>query len=534
MKPKVLLTAVMCGILSCGTAVAQSSADYSIVPMPKQVVKTTKKPFVLSSSSVIVYPKNDADLQRNAEFLSQYIKEVTGIAVAVTSERTKNAIYLLLEKKIKNEEGYSISITDKSIVVAGKTPKGIFYGIQTLRKSLPIEQNMKEVSFPAGMIKDAPRFGYRGCMLDCGRHYFSVPFIKKYIDILAMHNMNVFHWHLTEDQGWRIEIKKYPKLTQIGAIRDETVIGRNSDVSDGKPYGGFYTQEQAKEIVKYAADRYISVIPEIDMPGHMLGALAAYPELGCTGGPYKVGTKWGVFEDVLCLGNEKTYQFCEDVLSEIMDIFPSKIIGIGGDEAPHVRWEKCPKCQKVMEEQNLTAKKLQGYFTNRIEKFINSKGRSIIGWDEILDGDINKSAMVMCWRGVEPGIKAAKLGHDVVMSPTTYAYFDYYQTDQRNNEPLLIGGNLPIEKTYSYEPLPDDLPAEARQHIIGVQCNLWTEYIDNDNLAQYQVLPRLAAISEIQWANKKKNFEEFKQRVTRLAKLYDKYNYVYAKHIWKK
>ena len=219
------------------------------------------------------------------------IKEVTGIAVAVTSERTKNAIYLLLDKKIKNEEGYSISITDKSIVVAGKTPKGIFYGIQTLRKSLPIEQNMKEVSFPAGMIKDAPRFGYRGCMLDCGRHYFSVPFIKKYIDILAMHNMNVFHWHLTEDQGWRIEIKKYPKLTQIGAIRDETVIGRNSDVSDGKPYGGFYTQEQAKEIVKYAADRYISVIPEIDMPGHMLGALAAYPELGCTGGPYKVGTK---------------------------------------------------------------------------------------------------------------------------------------------------------------------------------------------------------------------------------------------------
>lgn len=317
-------------------------------------------------------------------------------------------------------------------------------------------------------------------------------------------------------------------------MRSETVLGHNSDVYDGVPYGGFYTQDQAREIVKYAADRYITVIPEIDMPGHMIAALASYPELGCTGGPYKVQTSWGVFNDVLCLGNEKTYQFCQDVLGELMDIFPSKLINIGGDESPRVRWEKCPKCQKVMKDHNITVNKLQGYFTNRIEKFVNSKGRSIIGWDEILDGDINKSATVMCWRGVEPGIKAAKLGHDVVMSPTTYAYFDYYQTDKRDSEPLLIGGNLPVEKTYNFDPLPDTLSVDARKHIIGVQANLWTEYIAYPNLAEYQLLPRLAAISEIQWSDKKKDFPEFKERLTRFVRLYDLYDYVYAKHLWKK
>lgn len=535
MKSKLLLTTALCSMLFLSSSAHhEKTADYRIIPAPQQLVTTTKKPFVFNTSSAIVYTKNNADLKRNAEFLAQYIQEVTGITTKVTCQKTKKAITLLIDKKINQDEGYTITVTDKGIVVAGKTAKGVFYGIQTLRKSLPTEKNISEITFPAAVIKDAPRFGYRGCMLDCGRHFFSVDFIKKYIDMLALHNMNVFHWHLTEDQGWRIEIKKYPKLTEIGSVRAETVIGRNSGVYNGVPYGGYYTQAQAREIVQYAADRYITVIPEIDMPGHMLAALAAYPDMGCTGGPYKVGTMWGVFEDVLCLGNEKTYQFCKDVLSEIMDIFPSKIIGIGGDEAPHVRWEKCPKCQKVMSEQGLTAKKLQGYFTNRIEKFINSKGRKIIGWDEILDGDINKSAMVMSWRGVEPGVKAAQKGHDVVMTPTTYAYFDYYQTDKRDNEPLLIGGNLPIEKTYSYEPLPADLPTEAKQHIIGVQCNLWTEYIPYPNLAEYQLLPRLAVVSEIQWANKKKDFTEFKQRLTRFVKLYDTYHYVYAKHVWNK
>ena len=534
MKTKMITLLLVCGMMSFFSASAQNVADYQIVPMPKELSLTTKKPFVLSASTCIYSPAGDMDLQRNAQYLSAYIRETTGLQLNCVTKKTKQAISLAIDSKIKNDEGYVLSVTPQGVTVAGKTARGVFYGLQTLRKSLPVANNLTEVMLPAVVIKDAPRFGYRGGMLDCGRHFFSIDFVKKYIDLLALHNMNVFHWHLTEDQGWRIEIKKYPELTKIGSIRKETVVGRNSGVCDGVPYGGYYTQEQAREIVKYAADRYITVIPEIDMPGHMLAAMAAYPELGCTGGPYEVAKTWGVFEDVLCLGNEKTYQFCEDVLAELMDIFPSKYINIGGDEAPHVRWEKCPKCQRVMQAQGLTAKKLQGYFTNRIEKFINSKGRRLIGWDEILDGDINQSATVMSWRGVEPGIKAAMTGHDVVMSPTTYAYFDYYQTDKTFNEPLLIGGNLPIEKTYSFEPLPDSLSAEALEHIIGVQCNLWTEYIPYPNLAEYQLLPRMAAIAEIQWSEHKKDFPEFKNRLTRLTKFYDLYNYDYAKHLWNK
>ena len=534
MKVKLLMLALFLSGLSNQSVTASSVADYKVVPMPREITTTAKKDFMLTAATPIVYPEGNADLKRNAEFLAQYIREVTGIQVSTTTSKSKNAITLSLNKKMKEDEGYVITVTNKGITVTGKTPNGIFYGIQTLRKSLPTEKTDSQITFPGVVIKDAPRFGYRGGMLDCGRHFFPLDFVKKYIDLLALHNMNVFHWHLSEDQGWRIEIKKYPKLTEVGSVRSETVIGHNSDVYDGVPHGGFYTQDQAREIVKYAADRYITVIPEIDMPGHMLAAMASYPELGCTGGPYKVQTSWGVFDDVLCLGNEKTYQFCQDVLGELIDIFPSKLINIGGDESPRVRWEKCPKCQKVMKDHNLPVKKLQGYFTNRIEKFVNSKGRSIIGWDEILDGDINQSATVMSWRGVAPGIKAAKRGHDVVMSPTTYAYFDYYQTDKKASEPLLIGGNLPIEKTYSFDPLPDTLSVDVRNHIIGVQANLWTEYIAYPNLAEYQLLPRLAAISEIQWSDKKKDFPEFKERLTRFVRFYDLYDYVYAKHLWKK
>lgn len=534
MKIKFFALALLCGMQSVMLTAQNLTANYQVVPIPHEIATTNKKSFTLSSSTSVVYTAGNDEMQRNASFLSQYIKEVTGINTAITSGKTKNAISLMLDKKIKEEEGYVITVSDKGVTISGKTPKGVFYGIQTLRKSLPIGKNLSEVVLPAVIIRDAPRFGYRGGMLDCCRHFFSLDFVKKYIDLLAMHNMNVFHWHLSEDQGWRIEIKKYPRLTEIGSMRSETVIGRNSGVFDGVPHGGYYTQEQAREIVKYAADRYITVIPEIDMPGHMLAALAAYPELGCTGGPYEVEKTWGVFDDVLCLGNEKTYQFCENVLSEIMDIFPSKMINIGGDESPRVRWEKCPKCQATMKELNVPVEKLQGEFTNRIEKFVISKGRSIVGWDEILEGDINKSATVMSWRGVEPGIYAAKSGHNVIMSPTTYAYFDYYQTDKRENEPIFIGGNLPIEKTYSFEPQPDSLSAEVKNRIIGVQCNLWTEYIAYPKLAEYQLLPRFAAISEIQWSDAdKKNFADFKERLTRLTGYYDLYNYVYAKHLWK-
>ena len=513
-------------------------ADYNVIPLPQEVTLTQKGAFVLTGATPIVYPEGDEQLKNDAQFLSDYIADVTALRLTTTSAKVKNAITLRLNKKVQSKEGYVITVDKKGVVIEGATAAGVFYGVQTLRKSIPVDKSLTEVTLPAVMLKDAPRFGYRGVMLDCARHYFPVKFVKQFIDLIAMHNMNVFHWHLTDDQGWRIEVKKYPDLAKIGSVREKTVLGHNSDVFDDTPYGGYYTQEEAREIVKYAADRFITVIPEIDMPGHMIAALAAYPDMGCTGGPYKVSPIWGIMPDVLCLGNEKTYQFCEDVLSEMMDIFPSEYIHLGGDETPNVRWKECPKCKALMAKENLTPGKLQGYFTNRIEKFVNSKGRRIIGWDEILDGDINQSATIMSWRGTAPGARGAKMGHDVIMSPSSHVYFDYYQTRQGESqweEPLLIGGNLPIERTYSLEPVPEGADAETASHIIGVQGNLWTEYIAGPSLAEYQVLPRMGALSEVQWRPQgQKDFENYKMRQTRMLKLYDAYGLVYAKHMWKR
>ena len=513
-------------------------ADYNVIPLPQEVTLTQKGAFVLTGATPIVYPEGDEQLKNDAQFLSDYIADVTALRLTTTSAKVKNAITLRLNKKVQGKEGYVITVDKKGVVIEGATAAGVFYGVQTLRKSIPVDKSLTEVTLPAVMLKDAPRFGYRGVMLDCARHYFPVKFVKQFIDLIAMHNMNVFHWHLTDDQGWRIEVKKYPDLAKIGSVREKTVLGHNSDVFDDTPYGGYYTQEEAREIVKYAADRFITVIPEIDMPGHMIAALAAYPDMGCTGGPYKVSPIWGIMPDVLCLGNEKTYQFCEDVLSEVMDIFPSEYIHLGGDETPNVRWKECPKCKALMAKENLTPGKLQGYFTNRIEKFVNSKGRRIIGWDEILDGDINQSATIMSWRGTAPGARGAKMGHDVIMSPSSHVYFDYYQTRQGESqweEPLLIGGNLPIERTYSLEPVPEGADAETASHIIGVQGNLWTEYIAGPSLAEYQVLPRMGALSEVQWRPQgQKDFENYKMRQTKMLKLYDAYGLVYAKHMWKR
>ena len=513
-------------------------ADYNVIPLPQEVTLTQKGAFVLTGATPIVYPEGDEQLKKDAQFLSDYIADVTALRLTTTSAKVKNAITLRLNKKVQSKEGYVITVDKKGVVIEGATAAGVFYGVQTLRKSIPVDKSLTEVTLPGVVLKDAPRFGYRGVMLDCARHYFPVKFVKQFIDLIAMHNMNVFHWHLTDDQGWRIEVKKYPGLAKIGSVREKTVLGHNSDVFDDTPYGGYYTQEEAREIVKYAADRFITVIPEIDMPGHMIAALAAYPDMGCTGGPYKVSQIWGIMPDVLCLGNEKTYQFCEDVLSEMMDIFPSEYIHLGGDETPNVRWKECPKCKALMAKENLTPGKLQGYFTNRIEKFVNSKGRRIIGWDEILDGDINQSATIMSWRGTAPGARGAKMGHDVIMSPSSHVYFDYYQTRQGESqweEPLLIGGNLPIERTYSLEPVPEGADAETASHIIGVQGNLWTEYIAGPSLAEYQVLPRMGALSEVQWRPQgQKDFENYKVRQTRMLKLYDAYGLVYAKHMWKR
>ncbi len=519
-------------ILACSSCGVETTANYQVIPLPQEVALSQESPFNLNAGTIIAYPKNNELLKRNAEFLAEYISQSTGHtlqteALAPGSEAPKGAITLGLDPAIDNREGYVLTVKADRVTLNGQTENGVFYGIQTLRKSIPAETKATSILLPAGSIQDEPRFSYRGMHLDVGRHFFPIEFVKKYIDLLALHNMNTFHWHLTEDQGWRIEIKKYPKLTEIGAWRDRTVIGRNTEEYDNTRYGGFYTQEQAKEIVKYAGERYITVIPEVDLPGHMLAALAAYPEMGCTGGPYEVCPRWGVFEDVLCIGNEKSMQFLEDVMAEIIDIFPSKYIHIGGDEAPRTRWEKCPKCQarirteKLKADKNHTAEdRLQSYCMTRIEKFLNSKGRRIIGWDEILEGDVAPNATVMSWRGSAGGIKAAQLGHDVIMTPNDYCYFDYYQSEDTQNEPFAIGGFVPLEKVYSLNPTAS-LTEEQAKHILGAQANLWTEYIPTSEQAEYMVLPRMAALAEVQWTQpEKKDYTNFTTRLAGLIGLY--------------
>ena len=532
MKHLLLAAALSFSMLSAHAA----DANYNVVPLPKSVVMVKGQPFNLTSATTIVYEGTNPEMKRNARFLSEYIQQSTGIKTTLLDKRDKKAaaIVLVINPKVQGDEAYRLTVNNKQVTIAASTPAGVFYGIQTLRKSLPVQTNGADITLPAVDIADAPRFGYRGMMLDCGRHFFPVSFVKKFIDILAMHNMNVFHWHLTEDQGWRLEIKSHPELTAKSSMRSGTVIGHNATVDDSIPHGGFYTQQEARDIVEYARQRHITVIPEIDMPGHTLAALAAYPELGCTGGPYEVGHRWGVYKDVLCLGKESTYKFVQDVIDEVVDIFPAKYFHIGGDESPTVMWEKCPNCLQKAKDENTDIKHLQQYFTNRIEKYLNSKGKSIIGWDEILEGKINQSATIMSWRGVEPGLKAAKQGHDVIMTPNSHVYFDHYQAKETKHEPDAIGGCSPVEKVYSYEPLPETLDAEAKNRIKGVQANLWTEYIPFTTQAEYMVLPRMAALAEVQWTPAgQKNFDNFSKRALRLSDLYDRYGYVYARHLWK-
>ena len=532
MKRLLLATALCLSMLSAHAA----DANYNVVPLPKSVVMAKGLPFNLTNATTIVYEGTNPEMKRNARFLSEYIQQASGIKTAVLDKRDKKAaaIVLTIDPKVAGAEAYRLSVNNKQVTIAASTPAGVFYGIQTLRKSLPVQTTGEAITLPAVTVADAPRFGYRGMMLDCARHFFPLSFVKKFIDILAMHNMNVFHWHLTEDQGWRLEIKSHPELTTKSSMRSGTVIGHNATVDDSIPHGGFYTQQEAREIVEYARQRHITVIPEIDMPGHMLAALAAYPELGCTGGPYEVGHRWGVYKDVLCLGKESTYKFVQDVIDEVVDIFPAKYFHIGGDESPTVMWEKCPKCLQKAKDENTDIKHLQQYFTNRVEKYLNGKGKSIIGWDEILEGKINQSATIMSWRGVEPGLKAAKQGHDVIMTPSSHVYFDHYQAKDTKHEPDAIGGCSPVDKVYSYEPLPDTLSAEAKSRIKGVQANLWTEYIPFTTQAEYMVLPRMAALAEVQWTPvAKKNFDDFSKRALRLSDLYDRYGYQYARHLWK-
>ncbi len=464
-----------------------------------------------------------------------------GLSKAAVDGKMKGFVFL--KDGAMGPEEYSIDITKKNCVVKASGKNGFLYAIQTLKQLTDPAVYSDEIDpaqkfmFPAVSIKDKPRFAYRGMHLDCARHFFSVEEVKKYLDVMAIYKLNRLHWHLTEDQGWRIEIKKYPKLTQIGAFRNGTMVGKDFSSNDGVRYGGYYTQDQIREVVAYAESLGIVIIPEIDLPGHMLGALAAYPELGCTGGPYEVWTKWGVSDQVMCPGKENMFTFLEDVFTELMELFPSEYIHIGGDECPKTEWEKCPACQArikalgIKGDSKHTAEQyLQSYVTARVQKFLNDHGRKIIGWDEVLEGELAPGATVMSWRGVQGGIQASAMGFDVIMTPNTYCYFDYYQSEDQKQEPLAIGGNLPIEKVYGYEPF-EGLNAEQQKHILGVQANLWTEYIGTNEYLEYMLLPRMCALSEVQWCDPKaKNFERFSNSMRNGAfKIFDTLGYNYRK-----
>lgn len=539
------LMGVLCILFStCFYACSEKrtlNSDYEIIPKPLDVNCKGDASFLLKDGVAVIYPENNRKMQDNAEFLVDYVERQTGVKLTSHAGMpVDGAICLTLDLSDDNAEAYKLIVNDKRVCISGASEAGVFYGIQTLRKSLPVAQDIN-VNLSAVEIYDKPRFAYRGAMLDVARHFYTVDEVKTFIDMLALHNINRFHWHLTDDQGWRIEIKKYPKLMSVASERKETVVGRwYSGIYDGKTYGGYYTQDELRDVIDYAAKRHITIIPEVDLPGHMQAALTAYPELGCTGGPYEVRTIWGVSQDVLCVGNDFTLQFVKDVLSEVADIFPSEYIHIGGDECPKVRWEKCPKCQERIKSLGLKSdakhtkeQRLQSYMIQEAAKYLKEKGKRIIGWTEILEGGLVPDATLMSWIGESGGIEAAHQHHDVIMTPNTYLYFDYYQSKKVEDEPLAIGGYLPIEKTYNYEPMPKELTEEEQQYIKGVQANLWTEYIPVFSQVQYMVLPRLGAAAEVQWTDpSKKDYKDFLRRVPHLVAVYDCYGWNYATHVY--
>jgi hexosaminidase len=538
MKTKFILAIILL-MMSSNMILAQKP---SIIPEPA-IWENKRGSFRFKDEIQIFVPYGEEQLMLHAYFLETFLERIPGVELQTLrfqpgQELPARGIVLALAEDIEKSESYIMNITSRRILIQGDDAAGVFYGIQSLRQLLPPE--LEQPDMAAGLvnvrvsniyIEDYPEFPYRGMHLDVARHFFDMDFIKKYIDLMALHKMNTFHWHLTEDQGWRIEIKKYPLLTEIGAWRKETLIGHGGNPPfeyDGKRYGGYYTQDDVREIVAYAAERHITVIPEIEMPGHATAALAAYPELGCTGGPYEVITRWGVFEDVFCAGNDKTFEFLEDVLTEVTELFPSQYIHIGGDECPKTRWEECPKCQARIQEEGLADEyELQSYFIRRIEKFLLSKGRNIIGWDEILEGGLAPQATVMSWRGVRGGIEAAQMGHDVIMTPTSHCYFDYYQADPET-QPLAIGGYLPLSRVYEFNPIPLDLSDKEAEHILGAQGNVWTEYMKTSDHVEYMAYPRAIALAEVLWTpDRKHDFEDFSQRLNYHFKRLDALNVNY-------
>lgn len=522
------------GLAACAPSEVQTG-DLNVIPQPQEVITTAEAtPFVIRSSTSICYPEGNAKLERTAHLLASYIKEVTGTEVKIGTKAGNNCIVLGLNPAIAQKDGYELNITADQVTINGSTEAGVFYGTQTIHKALPITGGKALGSLPAGTVKDFPQYGYRGFMIDVGRHYFPVTYLKELIDVMALHNINYFHWHLTEDQGWRIEIKKYPKLTEIGSVRKETITAPGSGKFDGTPVSGFYTQEEAKEIVAYAAERFITVIPEIDMPGHMLAALASYPELGCTGGPYEVATKFGVFKEVLCGGNEKTLQFAKDVVNELMDIFPdAPYIHIGGDECPKAEWKKCPKCQAKIRELGLRDTKehskenqLQVYFMGEVEKEIAKRGKKMLAWDEILEGNPDpKTTTIAAWTGVSASIKAAQLGHQTIVCPISHLYFS-------NPGYNRLKGVSSVERVYNFEPASDKLTPEEKKNIIGVQGCIWTEWTKDSLKMEWQMMPRIAALSELQWSNPaNKNLDGFLKRLRHQLDLYTLYGFHYKEDI---
>ena len=502
------------------------ASEYNIIPYPKQLIPELGS-FSFNKLTTVQCSSDQPEMIHLVNQFKDHMNIVTGFKLVThefSTSDTINSVLFQLSPAVDNPEGYRLTISPKSIRISANSAAGLFYGLQTLYQLLPPEiygmQHAERLkwSAPSVRIIDSPRFVYRGVHLDVCRHFFPVEFIKKYIDAMAIHKLNSFHWHLTDDQGWRIEIKKYPKLTEIGSKRDETLVGQYTEhfpqQFDGKPYGGFYTQKEAREIVAYAKDRFITVIPEIEMPGHAQAAIAAYPFLSCTPDSLvKVATKWGIFKDVYC-PTDTTFHFLEDVLTEVMDIFPSKYIHIGGDECPKNRWKANKECQFLIKTLRLKDEDgLQSYFVERIEKFVNSKGRQIIGWDEILDGGLAPNATVMSWRGNAGGIAAAKSGHDVIMTPGDYCYFDKYQADPIS-EPTTIGGYLPLSKVYQFEPVPPELSTEEGKHILGAQANVWTEYMPTEKSVEHMAFPRVSALAEVLWGTKEnRNWESFCQRM---------------------
>lgn len=526
--------------LLCFAAIALSScserpaveASYDVIPLPQKVtLDSAEKAFKLNPRTRIV--ATDSAQQINAQLFAEYISSLTGFTPKIVSNTPASDYIHLTTDPAESADAYTINVTADSVVVSGGSVSGTFYGLQTLRKAIPGKAEA-DVLYPAGKISDAPRFAYRGAHFDTSRHFFSPDSVKIFIDMLALHNMNRFHWHLTDDQGWRIEMKSLPELAEIGSKRAGTVIGNNTGEYDNIPYGGYYTQDEVKEIIKYASDRHITIIPEIDLPGHMQAALAAYPELGCTGGPYEVWQRWGVSDDVLCAGNDSVYVFLDKVLDEITGIFPSEYIHIGGDECPKVRWKECARCQAkikalgLRDDKHSTAEdKLQSHVMKHAADRLASEGRKAIGWDEILEGGCDTTTVIMSWRGVQGGIKAAQAGHDAIMTPATYLYFDYKQSHDEGEPGAFYAAPLLLDKVYGYEPIPEDFTAEQAAHIIGVQGNTWCEYIPNFRHAQYMTLPRFAALSELQWSSAPKDFDAFLVRLSKLRKIYDAEGYNY-------